>query len=471
MPSLSSPLNLGDALRRMHELGILEKIIPDYTHARCLLQFNRYHKYTVDEHCIRSVGEATRLGERNDIAGDVYRKLKRKWLLHLVLLLHDLGKGREGDHSELGAEIATSIGQRLKLHPEDTKLASNLVAKHLLMSHAALRHDTSDPAYVRQFAQKLGDVEELDMLFALSCADMAAVGPGVLNDWKVGVLGELYRRAKALLSEVPEEEQLPRRAMAKQGVWNLLAPEERSDLWYEQYFRALPEAFVSTVQPAAVAETLRSLHALEPGKGTAAGRYIKESKTVEFAAGVSQGEGRGIYSAMAGVLSSSGMSILAAETAVLNGDILLLRYQASDTESKGPTSQKRLDEVAKAMVAAIDSSKRPRFRRIWGKTDDADTAKLSNMAVEVRLNTDISADNLIIEVFAFDRLGLLYDLARTLHELNLNIRFSKISTHLDQVVDVFYVSERDGSKPAGHERLHSIYERMMQVVTNAAAAV
>lgn len=107
---LDSPLNLGDALRKMHELGILEKLVPDYTRARCLLQFNRYHKYTVDEHCIRAVGEATRLGERSDTVGDVYRRLKRKWILHLVLLLHDLGKGQTGDHSVIGAEIARQVG-------------------------------------------------------------------------------------------------------------------------------------------------------------------------------------------------------------------------------------------------------------------------------------------------------------------------------------------------------------------------
>ena len=167
---------------------------------------------------------------------------------------------------------------------------------------------------------------------------------------------------------------------------------------------------------------------------------------------------------MAGVLSSRGMSILAAETAVLNGDILMLRYQAIDTESKGPTKQRRLDEIAEAMVAAIDSSTPPKFRRIWGKGPDADTALLSTMTTEVRLNTEISEDHLIIEIFAFDRIGLLYELAHTVHELGLSIRFAKIGTHLDQVVDVFYVTERDGSKPAGHERLHGIYERLMEVV-------
>ncbi|MCO6045703.1 [protein-PII] uridylyltransferase [Aeoliella sp. ICT_H6.2] len=468
---LATPLLLGDALRRMHELGVLEKVIPDYTHARCLLQFNRYHKFTVDEHCIRSVGEATRLGERDDLVGDTYRKLNRKWLLHLALLIHDLGKGREGDHSVLGADIARRVGERLDLEPADIELLANLILKHLWMPHAALRHDTTDPAYIRQFAEKFSTVEELQMLYVLSCADMAAVGPGVLNDWKVGILGDLFKRSKVLLSPVPENEQLSRRVAAKQKVWDLLTSDERQDLWFEQYFRALPESFVTKVNAQHVVETLRNLHNLKDGQGTAAGQYFEKSKTVEFSAGVSQGVGRGIFSAMAGVLSSRGMSILAAETAVLNGDILLLRYCAVDTESNGPTEQKRLDEISRAMVTSIDSDEPPKFRRIWGKEPDTETAKLSNMPMEVRLNSDISADNLIIEVFAFDRIGLLYDLAHTIHQLHLNIRFAKISTHLDQVVDVFYVTERDGSKPGGHERLHGIYERMMEVVAKEGANV
>lgn len=468
---LATPLHLGDALRRMHELGILEKVIPDYTQARCLLQFNRYHKYTVDEHCIRSVGEATRLGERSDLVGDVYRKLNRKWLLHLVMLLHDLGKGQDGDHSVIGAEIARRIGNRLGLRQEDTELAANLVLKHLLMSHAALRHDTSDPAYVRQFAEQIDSVEELEMLFALSCADLAAVGPGVLNDWKVGVLGELYRRAKILLSDAPEPDPLARRTVAKKAVWKELTAAERDDLWFEQYFRTLPESFVTTVAADDIANTLRGLKQLEPRSGLATGRNKTESKTVEFIAGVSEGVGRGIFSAMAGVLSAGGMSILAAETAVLNGDMLLLRFQANDTESREPTKSTRLKKICADMVAAIDTQKPPTFRRIWGKEPSNTTAELSTLPMEVRLNTEISQDNLIIEVFAFDRIGLLYDLARAVHELGLNIRFAKIGTHLDQVVDVFYVCERDGSKPTGHERLHSIYETMMQVVEQGAARV
>lgn len=469
MGMLSSPLNLGDALRRMHELGLLEKLIPDYTHARCLLQFNRYHKYTVDEHCIRAVGEATRLGERDDQVGDVYRRLKRKWLLHLTLLLHDLGKGKEGDHSILGADIARRVGPRLGLDATATELSAKLILLHLEMVHAALWHDTTDPVHVQQFADKLevegvNSVELLDMLFVHSCADLAAVGPGVLNNWKVGVLSDLYRRTKALLSDEVEDETKSRRAAAREKVWGELTADERENLWFQQCFRALPESFLTSHTPQELARTLRMLHDLPARAGTVTGRYVPDSQTVEFTAGVSQGVGRGVFSGMAGVLSSMGMSILAAETSVLKNDLLLLRYQAIDNQSEGPTQRGRLDEVAAAMTQSIDSTKAPVFSPIWGSAQSDSKESLAELPVEVRLNDQLSEVHLIIEIFAYDRLGLLYDLAHAVHNLGLNIRFAKIGTHLDQVVDVFYVTERDGAKPAGPDRLQEITARLTGII-------
>ena len=103
---LANPLRLGELLRRLHEMGVLEKIIPEFSHARSLLQFNQYHKYTVDEHCIRAVEEATRFAERNDAVGKSIAALPDKTMLHLALLIHDLGKGFEEDHSEVGRRIA-----------------------------------------------------------------------------------------------------------------------------------------------------------------------------------------------------------------------------------------------------------------------------------------------------------------------------------------------------------------------------
>ena len=192
---LSGTSRLGDLLLRLHEVGVIEKLVVGMDHARCLLQFNNYHKYTVDEHSIRAVRSATEFINRKDQLGTVYREIKDLALLHLALLVHDLGKGMPGDHSEVGAELALETAERLGLSRRRAEALEFLVRKHLVMSHLAFRRDTSDEAIIIQFATEVGSPELLKMLFVLTAADLNAVGPEVLNPWKVDVLSDVYKRA------------------------------------------------------------------------------------------------------------------------------------------------------------------------------------------------------------------------------------------------------------------------------------
>ena len=181
-------------------MGVLERLIPEFTHARSLLQFNEYHKFTVDEHCIRAVEAATSFGETQTPWGEVYRSIRPKYLLHLALLIHDLGKGFVEDHSELGLRIAEETAHRLGLPEHDRETLKFLVHKHLVMAHLAFRRDTSDDQTIVRFAVEVGSPEVLRMLYVLTCADLAAVGPGVLNSWKGEVLNDLYLRTLRHLS-------------------------------------------------------------------------------------------------------------------------------------------------------------------------------------------------------------------------------------------------------------------------------
>ena len=143
MALLAEPNRLGRSLRRLRQLRVLEKLVPGFDHAHCLLQFNEYHKYTVDEHSIRAVEEAVRFQEDTTTLGRAYRKIKNKALLHLALLVHDLGKGCVEDHSEVGARIAVKVASHLQLNEDDTETLRFLVHKHLMLSHLAFRRDTS----------------------------------------------------------------------------------------------------------------------------------------------------------------------------------------------------------------------------------------------------------------------------------------------------------------------------------------
>jgi [protein-PII] uridylyltransferase len=184
-------------------------------------------------------------------------------------------------------------------------------------------------------------------------------------------------------------------------------------------------------------------------------------------AGIDQGSGRAIFSSMAGALTASRMQILAADTFTLADGLLLLRYVASEPESPGEPTQARLDSLCEALVASIDSDEPPRFPKILGREQKEAAATLTNLPNKVRIDTELSGDCTVVEVVTVDRRGLLYRLARALHDLGLVIRFSKIGTYLDQVVDVFYVTERDGQKPRSDERLEEIRRTLLEAIVPA----
>ena len=458
---VANPERLGELLRRLHELGVLEKIIPEFSHARSLLQFNQYHKYTVDEHCIRAVEEVTHFAEREDALGGVYRELTDKRTLHLALLVHDLGKGREEDHSVVGAEIAGRVAERLGLPHGEAQTLEFLVRRHLLMSDLGLKYDTTRPQLIAHFSKEVATHTHLDMLYLVTCADLAAVGPGVLNSWKVEVLSELYRRASRYLkAEEPAEADSSHRETA----WAELSADEQSDGWFQRQLDVLPVRYISRWTATTVADTLRRLRHLAPQAGTAWGTYLADTNTVEFVAGIDHGSGRGIFAGMAGALTSHGMQILSAETNTLADGLLLLRYVAEDPDYPGEPPPERLERVTRALVASIDSDEPPTFRKVWGREQREANAALSDLSNEVHIDDDLSAECTIVEVFTFDRRGLLYELAAALHELGLIIQFAKIGTYLDQVVDVFYVSERDHTKPQGEQRLEAIRCRLLEII-------
>jgi [protein-PII] uridylyltransferase len=357
-----------------------------------------------------------------------------------------------------------AAGERFELDQDEINTLAILVHKHLRMSHLAFRGDTSRQELIAMFAKEVGTPERLDLLYVMTCADLAGVGPDVLNQWKVDLLTQLHQRTRAHL--LPDDHAAPqeRRDAVVVAVWKLLKPAEQADDWFKQQLDALPEAFVFGRPADQIADTLRQFRKLGPNEGCAWGCYMPQNDTLEFVTGIDHGSGRGIFSAMAGVFASRGLEILAAETATLPDDLLFQRYTVHDNDFPGKPEPGRLLNISDALVAAVDSDEPPKSRRVWGGDTTRANAALSNLPQEVRIDTDLLDECAIVEVYTIDRHGLLYELARAVHELGLVIRFAKIGTYLDQVVDVFYVTERDGTKPVGDERIAEIRQRLMQII-------
>jgi len=461
---LASTQSVGKVLRVLHELGYLEKIIPAMKHARCLLQFNQYHKYTVDEHCLRAVSKAAEFADREDALGKAYRDIADKRTLHLALLLHDLGKGFEEDHSEVGKRIATETTELLNLDAKTSDDVVFLVHKHLVMSHLTFRRDTSDEQLIESFAEDVGSAERLRMLFVLTCADLAAVGPGVLNGWKTDLLADVYVRTLRYFDQGDDEDVPTQLAEYRRAVLEGLSPAQRLAPWFNRHVEALPASFLANCEVADAVEALQRFHRLPENTADAWCAHQPETNTLQFTAGVNRGGGRGAFSSMAGALSSAGLAIHSAETDLLPDGLLMLRYVATDPKSPTGNAKRRWKQLCQAMVASVDSDEPPKFPTVWGAEQAEASIQLSALSDAVRIDTGVSDAQTVIEVFTFDRSGLLYKLARRLHELDLTIFHAKIGTHLDQVVDVFYVTDREQRKVIDPDRLEMIRDELLAVI-------
>jgi [protein-PII] uridylyltransferase len=458
-------------LNRLHELGVLEKLIPAFHRARGLLQFNEYHKYTVDEHCIRSVRQATEFAQDAGPLGRVYRAIRDKQILHLALLLHDLGKGYAEDHCKIGRQLAMETAAHLHLAPHETEILEFLVHKHLLMTHLALWRDIDDPEVVLNLAVEVGSPEVLRMLYVLSAADLASVGTSVLNDWKVELLTQLFERTiECLSSDDPVTSDHKALAQRRRAVADCLA-DEPDQAWYAEHIEALPSAFLRGTSPASIAHALVQLHGLQPGDAVAWGTCHDDHGVVELTVGTHESITRGIFHKLTGAIADEGLEILSAQINTFGHGLVLDRFHVTDPNAAGALQDADIGRISQRLVDTLKSGKTPEptFRAKWRRAD-SDAASLVPPPTRVIYDNATSERATIFDIFAPDRSGLLFTIARTLYKLDLSVTAAKIGTHLDQVVDVFYVTDMEGEKIQSESRLEQIRERLLEAVKQIESA-
>lgn len=465
---ISEPGRLGEVLRRLHELRVLEQIIPAMRHARSLLQFNEYHKYTVDAHCIRSVEAAGSFARRSDFLGRLYRGLSNKMILHLSLLLHDLGKGFTEDHSEVGKVIAEETAEKLRLSDQDRELVVFLVHQHLLMTHTAFRYDLTQKSTIIRFAQQVGSLERLKFLTLMSCADLDAVGPGALNDWKLKLIQELYVATESQLQtgNVPDRES-EQHASLRSAVMAQRTMQERDDPWWTEQIAAIPTNYITHLKPKELADELRRIQRLSRAQPADAwATYLTDQDATEYVVAVHPERASGLFHRVTGALTSKGVSILSADIHTQPGPIAWDRFVVDDLDYNGPPPPQRLAEVCRTIIDAIvhETAEPPAFRRTWKSKSTSDAVVARTQPTQIRFDNSTSEEFTIITVFAYDRTGLLYDISKTLFDLQLDLQVAKVSTHLDQVVDVFYVADIDGSKVTEPTRLYTLRQTLLRAI-------
>ncbi|PWG17661.1 [protein-PII] uridylyltransferase [Salibaculum griseiflavum] len=452
------------ALRRMNELQVLSAFIPEFEPIVAMMQFNMYHHYTVDEHTIQCISHLARiereeLDEELPVSTDIIRGGINRKVLYVALLLHDIGKGRDEDHSVLGAQIARKVAPRLGLTKKECATVEWLVRYHLLMSDMAQKRDIADPRTVRDFAKAVKTQDRLDLLCVLTVCDIRGVGPGTWNNWKAALLRALYRQTRTALEEGMEA--LNREERGSEARKNLRAALEG---WSEKAIRRelgrhYPPYWQGLHVTAHVdfAELLRDIDTDEIRI-----RLTPDEDRDATRACFAMADHPGIFSRMCGALSLVGANVVDARTFTTKDGFATAAFWIQDAEGH-PYDEDRLPRLRKMIERTLQGEVVPSEAL-------ANRDKMKKREKAFRVPTSITFDNegseiyTIIEVDTRDRPGLLYDLTRTLATQNVYISSAVIATYGEQVVDTFYVKDMFGLKFHAESKRKALEKKLREAI-------
>ena len=454
-------------LRRLNEAGVLARFIPDFGKIVAMMQFNMYHHYTVDEHLIRSVGilsqiERGRLKEDHPVASDIIHSLVSRRVLYVAVLLHDIAKGRDEDHSIAGERIALELCPRLGLTPAETDTVAWLVRHHLLMSETAQMRDLNDFKTILDFIKVVQSPERLKLLLILTVVDIRAVGPGVWNGWKGQLLRTLYAEAEPLLSGGHSSVTRKARVAAAQKAFMQAKPgwtQDQHQAWTQRHY----DPYWMTVDL-----THQLAHAKLVEQATARGEAIAtDIRTDEFTAitelTVYAPDHPRLLALITGACAAAGANIAGAQIfTTADGmalDTILIQREFSQAEDERRRAERVTELIRKALRGELHirqaiSDVRPLTSRI----------KAFTVEPQVIIDNEGSNRTTVIEVAGLDRIGLLYDLTEALFRLSLNIASAHVTTFGERAVDVFYVTDLTGAKIERDTRRKTIEQELLGVL-------
>jgi len=461
------------ALRRMNEAGVFGRFVPDFGRVVAQMQFDMYHIYTVDEHTLYAIGLLAKIekGELKDelpLATSLIPTIGSRRALYLAVLLHDIAKGRGGDHSILGEEVAQKLGPRLGLTAEETETTAWLVRWHLLMSATSFKRDIDDPQTIRDFVERVQSPERLKLLLVLTVVDIRAVGPNVWNNWKATLLRELYHRAFDLMvGGLVEEGQMQRVSHAQEAVVKLLPDFSREDI--ESFLAKGHPFYWLSFEPETMARHARLIREAER-----TGAPLTLETRVEPARAVTEitlytADHAGLFSRIAGALALAGANIVDAKILTLQNGMALDTFWVQDQAGGAFDRPEKLAKLGSWFEHVLAGQIDPHVELAKPKAIPLRTRTIS-LPPRVIIDNNASLTYTVIELNGTDRPGLLFEVTRALTSLNLQITSAKISTYGEKVVDVFYVKDLFGHKIEQGSRLRDIRIKLTAALADAKPA-
>ncbi|MBW9051973.1 [protein-PII] uridylyltransferase [Rhizobium mesosinicum] len=454
-------------LRRMNEAGVLGRFIPEFGKIVAMMQFNMYHHYTVDEHLIRAIDVLSEIDkgkaeELHPLANKLMPHIEDREALYVAVLLHDIAKGRQEDHSIAGARVARKLSARFGLSQKQTEIVVWLIEEHLTMSMVAQTRDLTDRKTITDFADRVQSLDRLKMLIILTICDIRAVGPGVWNGWKGQLLRTLYYETELLLaggfSEVSRKERAQAAAEALYAALSDWSQKDRrtyTKLHYQPYLLSVP-----------LEDQVRHAHFIR--QADKAGQALATTvRTDSFHAiteiTVLSPDHPRLLAVIAGACAAAGANIVDAQIFTTSDGRALDTIHVSREFPNDEDELRRAGTIGR-MIEDVLSGRKRLPDVIATRAKNRKKSKAFIIPPSVAITNSLSNKFTVIEVECLDRPGLLSEMTAVLSDLSLDIQSARITTFGEKVIDTFYVTDLVGQKISGDSKRANITARMKAVM-------